>query len=72
MRDTAGEARMNSCDILLWIPSHGREKGGRPAKIYRQQLCANTGCSPEDQQEEINDKEVWPERVREIRANSAT
>ena len=35
-------------DILLWTPSHGRAKVGRPARTYIQQLCANTGYSLED------------------------
>ena len=30
-------------DVLLWTPSHGRAKAGRPARTYIQQLCANTG-----------------------------
>ena len=33
-------------DVLLWTPSHGRVKAGRPARTYIQQLCADTGCSP--------------------------
>ena len=28
-------------DLLLWTPSHGRAKGGCPAKTYIQQLCAH-------------------------------
>ena len=24
MRDTAGDASMNSCDVLQWTPTHGR------------------------------------------------
>ena len=35
-------------DVLLWTPSHGRAKIGRPARTYIQQLCADTGCSLED------------------------
>ena len=35
-------------DILLWTPSHGRAKAGRPARTYIQQLCADTGCNLED------------------------
>ena len=35
-------------DVLLWTPSHGRAKTGRPARNYIQQLCADTGCCPED------------------------
>ena len=37
-------------DVLMWTPSHGREKAGRPAKNYIQQLCEDTGCKPEDLQ----------------------
>ena len=33
---------------ILWTPSHGRTKAGRPSRTYIQQLCADTGCSPED------------------------
>ena len=29
-------------DLLLWTPTHGRAKAGRPA--YIQQLCEDTGC----------------------------
>ena len=35
-------------DVLLWTPSHGRAKAGRPARTYILQLCADTGCSPKD------------------------
>ena len=35
-------------DVLLWTPTHGRSKAGRPARTYIQQLCEDTGCSPED------------------------
>ena len=37
-------------DILRCNPSHGREEAGQPARTYIQQLCADTGCSLEDQQ----------------------
>ena len=56
-------------DVLLWTPSHGRTKAGRPARTYIQQLCANTGCSLEDLPEAMDDREGWRERVRDIRAN---
>ena len=58
-------------DVLLWIPTHGRAKAGRPARTYIQQLCEDTGCCPEDLPRAMNDKEEWRERVRDIRANSA-
>ena len=44
-------------DVLLWIPSHGRAKAGRPTRTYIQQLCEDTGCSPEDLPEAMNDRE---------------
>ena len=59
-------------DVLLWTHSHGRAKAGRPARTYIQQLCADTGCSPEDLLEAMNDREEWRERVRDIRADSVT
>ena len=37
-----------------------------------QQLCEDTGCSPEDQPEAMNDREKWQERVRDIRASGTT
>ena len=33
-------------DVLLWIPTYGCAKAGRPARTYIQQLCEDTGCSP--------------------------
>ena len=33
-------------DVLLWTPTHGRTKAGRPARTYIQQLCEDTGCCP--------------------------
>ena len=49
-------------DVLLWTPTYGRAKAGRPARTYIQQLCEYTGCSPEDIPEAINDREKWRER----------
>ena len=58
-------------DVLLWIPTHGRAKAGRPARTYIQQLCEDTGCCPEDLPRAMNDREEWRERVSDIRATSA-
>ena len=58
-------------DVLLWTPTYGRAKAGRPAQTYIQQLCEDTGCCPEDLPRAMNDKEEWRERVRDIRATSA-
>ena len=54
--------------VLRWTPSHGRAKSGRPARTYIQQLWRDTGCSPEDLPEAMNNREEWRERVRDIRA----
>ena len=54
-------------DALLWTPTHGRAKAGRPARTYIQQLCEDTGCCPEDLPRAVNDREEWRERVRDIR-----
>ena len=59
-------------DVLLWTPTYGRAKAGRPARTYIQQLCEDTGCSPEDQPKAMNDREKWRERVRDIRASGTT
>ena len=69
MQDTVGEAGTSLRDVLLWIPTYGRAKAGRPARTYIQQLCEDTGCSPEDLPEAMNDREKWRERVRDIRAS---
>ena len=57
-------------DVLLWTPTHGRAKAGRPARTYIQQLCEDTGCCPEDLPRAMNDREEWRERVRDIHATS--
>ena len=59
-------------DVLLWTPTYGRAKAGRPARTYVQQQCEDTGCSLEDLPEAMNDKEKWRERVRTIRACGTT
>ena len=57
-------------DVLLWTPSYGHAKAGRPARTYIQQQCEDTGCSPEDLPKAMNDREKWRERVRDIGASS--
>ena len=59
-------------DVLLRTRPYGRAKAERPARTYIQQLCEDTGCSPEDLQEAVNDREKWRERVRDIRASGTT
>ena len=59
-------------NVLLWTPAYGQAKAGWPARTYIQQLCEDTGCSPEDLPKVMNDREKWRERVRDIRASSTT
>ena len=59
-------------DVLLWTPTYGQAKAGRPARTYIQQLCEDTGCNPEDLPEAMNNKEKWRERVKDIRAGGTT
>ena len=59
-------------DVLLWTPWHVRAKAGRPARPCIQQLCEDTGCSPEDLAEAMSRRERWRERVRDIRADGMT
>ena len=59
-------------DVLLCTPTYGRAKAGRPARTYIQQLCEDTGCSPEDLPEMMNDREKWRERARDVRASGTT
>ena len=61
----------NMC-VYIYICIYGRVKAGRLARTYIQQLSEDTGCSPEDLPEAIDDREKWRERVRDIRATSTT
>ena len=58
--------------LLLWNPTYGRAKAGRPARTYIQQLCEDKECSPEYLPEPMNDREKWREKVRNIRASGTT
>ena len=46
-------------DVLLWTPTYGRAKAGRPALTYIRQLCEDKGCGPKDLPEAMNDWEKW-------------
>ena len=59
-------------DVLLWTPAYEQAKSGRPAGTYIQQLCEDTGWSPEDLPKAMNDRERWRERVRDICASGTT
>ena len=67
-QDTAGKSKDELIrDVLLWTPAYGQAKAGWPARTYIQQLCEDTGCSPEDLPKAMNDREKWRKRVRDIR-----
>ena len=57
--------------VLLWTPTYSRANAGRPARTCIQQLYDDTGCSPEDLLEAMNDREKWRD-VRDIRACGTT
>ena len=59
-------------EVLLWTPTHGHAKAGRPARTYIQQQYENKGCCSEDLPGAMNDWENWQERVRDIHATSTT
>ena len=59
-------------DVLLWTPTYGQAKAGRPARTYIQQLCEDTVGSSEDLPEAMNDRKKWQERVRDIGAGGTT
>ena len=59
-------------DVLLWTRAYGQAKAWRLARTYIQQLCEDTGCTPEDLPEAMNDREKWRERVRDISASGTT
>ena len=59
-------------DVLLWTPTYGWANARWPTQTYIQKLCEDTGCSPEDLPEAMNDREMWWERVRDIHVSSTT
>ena len=59
-------------DVLLWIPLHGRAKVGRSARTDIQQLCEDSGYSPEDPPEAMNDSDGWQVGLRDICADGTT
>ena len=54
-------------DALVWTPTYVWAKARRPARTYIKQLCEDTGCSPEDLPEAMNDREKWRERCQGYR-----
>ena len=58
--------------ILLWAPSLRHANVGRWTRTYLQQLCTDTGCSPQDLLEAIHDWDEWQWNVGEICTSSTT
>ena len=54
---------------LWWFSGTSRK---RPARTYKQQLCADTGCNPEDLPEAKDDREGWRERIGNIHVDCLT
>ena len=52
-------------NVFLQTPLHGCASVGQPTRIYRQQLCMDTGCSLEDLPEVMGHRDEWWERERE-------
>ena len=59
-------------DVLLWTPTYGQAKAGRPTRTYIQQLCDDTGCNPENLPESMNNREKWRDRIWDIRVSGTT
>ena len=53
----------HSCGLVLHLSK-------KLSKLKK--LCADTGCSPEDLPDAMDDREGWRERVRDIRADIVT
>ena len=70
MQDTAGKVETSSLVMYSYGSLHvAEQKLRRPVQTYLQQLCEDTGCSPEDLLKVMNDREGWRERVRDIHAD---
>ena len=54
-----GKSRENSCDILLWNPTHGCTSVDWPVKSYVYQFYANTGCILKDLPRMMDDRDRW-------------
>ncbi|CAM1310925.1 Uncharacterised protein r2_g2127 [Pycnogonum litorale] len=57
-------------NLLLWTPSHGRTRVGRPATTYVDQLCEDVECLPNDLPNMMLDNKGWRARVKNVRASS--
>ena len=56
-------------ELLLWEPTHGDSKRGRPHKTYVDQLLEDIDCEPDELRPTMEDRDLW-RRVVLVRANS--
>ena len=57
-------------DVLLWTPTHGKQKPGRPKRSYIDQLADDTGCYPQELDNAMSNKEDWRKRIMQCRPRS--
>ena len=55
-------------DLLLWMPNHGHSSVGRPRRTYIDQLSNDVGIPVDELKPVMEDRDVWRERVRLVRA----
>ena len=59
-------------DVLLRNPKHGHTSVGRTTMTYIHWLCADTGCSQDDQLWVMDDRDETRNRLKRIHAISTT
>ena len=57
-------------DVLLWKPSHGKQKPGRPERTFTDQLAEDTGCKLQELDNAMMNKDDWRKRVMQCRPRS--
>ena len=62
--------REMASDTILWQPTHGERKRGRPRKTYVDQLMEDTLCNVNELKTAMDDKDEWKKRVKNCRASS--
>ena len=70
----SGHCWRNKCelasDIILWQPTHGERKRGRPRRTYVDQLMDDTLCNVNELKTAMDDKDECKKRVKNWRASS--
>ena len=56
-------------DLLMWSPTHGTARVGRPKMNYIDQLSRDAGCQPGDLAILMEDRHGWRDRIK-VRDNS--